>query len=159
MSTINLSGIEAVDPWEGGGAILPPGDYLVTCSSADVGETSTGKPQIEVQLEAANGLGIRDWIVVTPKSLGRVKFILAAGFGVDLAKVNIDNFDPSILVGRKTSILVATEPRRDDPTQTRTVVQAYRPVGEHPGDRQDVPADTSGLPGNGSAAADDDVPF
>jgi hypothetical protein len=156
-STIDLSGMDEVEAWKSPtGGILAAGTYLVACTSAEVGKSSTQKAQIEVELEADSGIGsIRDWITVTDKSLGRVKAILIA-FGIEPEQIaNLGAFDVGALVGRKVSITVIEKPNVNDPSKMRSEITTYRPASDHPGDSTAAPAaagpstgpaDTSGLP-------------
>ena len=123
-ATINLDGVDA---WSAG-AVLPPGWHDVRIETAE-DEVSNDHPVIALQASAVGGefagYGIRDWIHVTTKTLGRVKQFLEA------AKVEIPQGDfelpTSKLPGKTVRVLVAEEPKNDG-SGNRTVVKAYVPA-------------------------------
>lgn len=153
MTSINLDGVEA---W--GTGVLSPGRHIVKIESAE--DTSTNdKPQVELKFQAIAGaeagLGIRDWLTLTPKAFGRVVQFLNA-VGIQIPGGDFD-FPTGMLPGKTCAILVRKEPKQGG--GERTVVAAYMA-----NDGQldaDVPGDMAGFPSNGSgaSAADDDIPF
>lgn len=144
-ATINLDGVDA---WSAG-AVLPPGWHDVRIETAE-DEESNGHPVIALQMSAVGGehagFGVRDWIHVTAKSLGKVRQFLEA------AKVEIPSGDfelpTSKLVGRTTRVLVAEEPKNSDPTKMVSVVKAYVLA------EGKAPASSGAVP-----KADQDIPF
>lgn len=149
--------LDNVDAWEAGGGILPPGKHVCTITDAKQGESRNGHPQIELRAESvdpqAAGAGIRDWVVITPNSMGRVKQLLeAAGISIPSGSFN---FDPAQLEGKRVTLYVAVG-RKPDGSEKNEVTGYASPQ------ESDLPADTSGLPtGNGSGASrqDEDIPF
>ncbi len=143
-ATINLDGVDA---WSAG-AVLPPGWHDVRIESAEDGESS-GHPVIALQMSAVGGehvgYGIRDWVHVTPNTLGRVRQFLEA------ARVEIPSGDfelpTSKLRGCTVRVLVAEKPKRDDPTRMQAEVKAY------------VPAEGATPASGGQAKSDQDIPF
>lgn len=138
---VDLEGVEA---WAAG-QILPPGSHNVEVVEAKEGESGTGKPQLELELLAYEGEyeggTIRDWIVVIPKTAGKVKQLLAA-FGVGDLDSEVA-FEAEDLKGKKAQILVRNEPYDG---KDRSRVKAYEPVGE------------LATASNGSGS-EDDLPF
>jgi hypothetical protein len=142
---LDLTGVEA---WEGG-AILPPGTYTVEVDDAKEGTSTGGHPQLELQLRAIGGdqAGgeIRDWIIVTPQSAGRVKQMLSA-----LEVAGLDGkvrFEASDLVGKRCKIVVRTE-QYDGKDRSR--VKAYETLGGEP---------AGATTGNSAPSVDDPLPF
>lgn len=123
---VNFDDVEA---WSGG-VILNPGTHVVRCVSAEEGKSSGGHPQIELELEAISGeekgASIRDWQVVTPGSLGKLKQMLV-GFGANLPEGNF-KLDASKLVGKTCKIVVRKEPKQNDPSVEFSAVKAYQAV-------------------------------
>lgn len=150
MAKINLDGVEA---WSGA-AILPPGRHRVRIDGADEGEKN-GHPVVELQMSAESGqlsgYGCRDWIHITPNTLGRVKQFLEA------VKVEIPQGDfempTSKLPGRQVCVLLKEEPKQDG-SGMRTVVAAYMPADQA---SADVPGETPAPASTGKR--DDDIPF
>lgn len=122
---IDLTGVDA---WEGGVLITAPFDGVVEVDSATEGQSSGGNPQGELELRAVEGeqqgSTIRDWVVVTPNSLGKVKQVLEA-FGVSNLDGEVE-FDWSELVGKRCRIVVRDEAYNGE---WKTRVKAYQAVG------------------------------
>jgi Protein of unknown function (DUF669) len=121
--SIDLTDVEA---WEASD-ILPSGTHKVEVIKAEEGSSSNGNPQLELELRAYDGEyqdgTIRDWIVVTPKTAGKVKQILGA-FGADKLDGQV-KFGPEDVMGKKAQIIVRTEPYNG---QERSRVKAYEVV-------------------------------
>jgi hypothetical protein len=124
--TLNVD-LTDVEAWAGG-IITPPFDGLVEVDDAEEGASSGGHPQFMLELRAVEGeqagSTIRDWIVVTPQSAGRVKQVLEA-MGVS----NLDGpvaFDAPELIGKRCRIVVREEPYNGE---MKTRVKAYQPAG------------------------------
>ena len=85
-----------VTAWDGCGGMLPPGLYDFAVTNVELKQTSTGRPQIELDLtviagvdpvtDAYNGQTKKDWRLLGGKSavLGRLKSLLDA-CGVQIA--------------------------------------------------------------------------
>lgn len=150
--TVNLDEVEA---WEATGAILPPGRHACVIADVDEGTSSGGHPQLTVRSESLDpqqaGAGITDWIVITPKSLGRVRqFLEAAGVEIPEGEFKI----PSAKLFDKKLTVFVKDGTKPDGTK-KTEVAAYAPF-----EASDVPADTAGLgAGNGTGGSEPDVPF
>ena len=138
---INLTGVEA---WEAGD-ILPPGRHTVKVVEAKEGQSRSGAPQLELQLESIEGEykggTIRDWVTFSQKAAGRVKQVLFA-LGVNELDGTVQ-VEAQSLVGRRATIVVRTEPYDG---KDRSKVVAYEAAGE--------PAAASNGKGD-----DDDLPF
>jgi hypothetical protein len=137
-----------VEAWEAG-EILPAGTHDVTVIKAEESMSSSGNPQLELELEAFEGPNkggrIRDWITVIPTTAGKVKQVLTAlGLEVD-GKYTID---PDNLVGRKAQILVRNELYDG---KERSKVKGYEPSGATGGAS---PPST-----NGAKKDEEDLPF
>jgi hypothetical protein len=146
--TVRLDDVEA---WSAGGT-LPPGVHLCRIDEAAEGKSSGGHPQIELLLRATNGEyaggKIRDWLVVTAGSLGKVKQLMeAAAVPIPGGEFAINT---NALVGRAVMVVVREEKDRTDPSVMRSRVKGYEAV-----------AGQAAAPGNGTGAArqDTDIPF
>lgn len=143
-----------VDSWKGGG-LLPPGRHVCVIDRCDEGTSSGGHPQLEIDLRsvagAEEGGTIRDWIVVIPKTLGKVRQFLEAA-QVEIPEGEFD-IPVASIPGRRVAIIVRTEP--DQKGEPRNRVVAYDEIGPE----TDVPADTNGMAAVGSGQRDDDIPF
>lgn len=144
--------LNEVETWSGA-EILPAGRHTCKVAEAKESVSSGGHDQIELELEATDGefvgASIRDWIVITPATLGKVRQVLEA------ASVSIPEGEFKLDVQSLVGSLVAVTVREEEyDGKTRNRVKAY----DHPKET-DVPADTAGLPTNGSVKKDDDLPF
>jgi hypothetical protein len=117
--------------------ILGPGNHIVQITDCEIGTSSGASgggrhPQIELKLSNPKGT-IRDWLVVTESSIGKV-VALANAAGVPLP--DDDDIDPDEslrlkqvyldrYVGQKVGIVVREEPDYKDPTRMRSRVQGY----------------------------------
>jgi len=112
--------------------ILGDGNHVVKITGAEDGSSSGGHPQIELQL--ANDQGeIRDWMVITKASVGKV-VSLATAAGVEIPSED-DIADTSTLrlkqawidklVGKTVGIVVRDEPSFKDPKRMISRVQGY----------------------------------
>lgn len=149
--TIKIKDLDKVETWKGGG-LLGPGAHIVTIESVVESTSSGGHPQIEIDFAADDGGGsIRDWLVVIPKTYGKVKSLIeAAGL-----KIEGDEwaFEPNTLVNRRLRIRVGDEPDFKDPSKTRARVQSYEQLPT------DVPGGNGGAPQPAAASDDSDLPF
>lgn len=118
-NSLEFSDLASEETW---GAGLPHGWNNVTCEEASMVEADTGTPQIELLLSNDQGR-IKDWQVVTGKSLGKIKQILEA-FGVDIPEGKFV-LDVSELVGREAEIKVGTK-QAPGSNQVYDSVVAYR---------------------------------
>jgi len=148
-----------------GADILPPGDHIVTIDDLDGTETSSGGyPQIVVN--ASNDQGsIRDWLVTIPSATFRAASLFAA---CELEKPEDDQvkedgqgfrISPGYLdqcVGKKVGVIVRTEPKYNDPSQTRTVVKGWVKASEI--SSSDLPSFENGSEPS-KPAQDDGIPF
>lgn len=116
---INLDGVE---PWKGGD-ILPIGDHLSRAVEVEEGKSSGGHFQLEVTWEAVagdfTGGQIRDWVVVTENSMGKVKSLLMS-CGVDVP-AGAFALSADMIKGRAAMILVRNQPKPDGTPQNRVV--------------------------------------
>lgn len=138
-----------VPAWEGGG-ILGPGVHHVEIEGAVEGRSSGGHPQIEIDYATPDGTGrIREWLVITEKTWGKFKALIEAT-GLPMPGAG-EEFNPTVLCGRRLGIIVADERDQRDPTKMRSRVQGYKPASE-------VAGVSPTATGNGSAQ-DDEIPF
>lgn len=138
-----------VEAWVAGD-ILPAGTHTIEVTDTEEGTSSGGHPQAELDMRCVSGQyvdgTIKDWIVVIPKTAGKVKQILEA-FGVE----NLDGkvtFSASDLKGKRANIVVREEPYDGKP---RSKVKAYEPASEV--------AATNGSEPTEAKADEDDLPF
>lgn len=149
------------EAWEAGDKLLPAGEHVVEIMEAETGTSSGGHPQIEVKLSNHDG-GLRDWIVITPKSLGRAVALFDAS---GMSRPNAEQSDTDshawtvyidTLVGKKVGIAVREEPDYKDPTQTRLRIAGYK-LARDVQVPSDIPSDIPAQRGPGPA--DDVLPF
>lgn len=148
---ISVNNLDQAEAWSAGSLLLP-GIHTVVIDTAEEGESSNGNPQIELNFRAVageqEGGTIRDWLVVVPKTYGKVRSLLeATGFVIESGEFELPTEQ---LPGRNLSIHVAAEQDRQDPTKTRNRVVGYESVGEGP----NLPTGSSG-----GGRQDDDIPF
>lgn len=114
------------------GTMLPAGNHVCEVLSADAtGESSNGYPQVELEVGNADG-SIRDWLVITPKTVGKIVQVIQA---LGLEPPSDGQVDPSdhrlaqayvaTWVGRRVGVVIRSEPGYKDPTRTRERVQGY----------------------------------
>lgn len=154
MTEFDFSGEEA---WKGT-PLLGPGKHTVTVEDIEEGESSGGHPQVQVELASDEGQ-IRDWIVLTAGSLGRLLMLTEAAGLDNPGKVKIPSKEWSAYVGQlghKRVRIFVQEQEYQGETKNRVV--SYEAPGQ---EASDVPADTAGLPVGAGAGkgTDDEVPF
>jgi hypothetical protein len=163
MTSFDFSEEERWDP--NSALMLPPGNHICTIRKAEEGTTRNGNDQIEVQVEKG-GDTLRDWIVITPATLGKVIQLAEAAGVENPGAVSIPSTEWSAwvegLVGKKVGVIIRDEPHYDTAKaaqgQTQRKVQAYCTVEELGQESSDVPADMAGF-ASGPQAQDDDIPF
>lgn len=164
--TILLQNIDQEEAW---GASLPLdlGWNNVTVTKVEEGVTPNGNPAFRVYVENEwGGAGREQIVVMAPSSdskgtLGKVRNVIeACGLQVQGGDWQ---FDPTVLTGKKCSVLVVEEPGRDDPSKTFRVIKGFDAFGAHGagGSGNGAPAgDTSGFSQPvSSSTQDDDIPF
>lgn len=112
--------------------ILPAGNYVAKIDEASDGTSSGGYPQIELKMTNALG-AIRDWMVITETSIGKVVALAqAAGVALPIDDDIVDQNSLRLkqvwidrLVGKTVGIVVRDEPDYKDPTKIRQRVQGY----------------------------------
>ena len=139
---MKIEGLKDAEEWTGGG-ILGPGYHEVKIAKAMEGESSGGHPQIELEFDGVGNPGsIRDWLVITPNTVGKLKQLTtAAGITIDS-----DEFDATKLLGQRLSIFVAEEPDRQDADQDAVAGQG-------------IPAARRGQRRRWNGKSDADLPF
>jgi hypothetical protein len=170
------------EAWEPQDQILPPNwKGEVEVDDIEPGESSGGHAEVRIQLRATNGDGqIRDWIVITPGSIGHWLQVCEA-FGVEnpgqIATRDRDDPDHTtnqwgkakfpggkptkawqehlVKFGGKRCHIKTYLDTEYDP-QGKTKVQFYSNKPLFDGDQ--VPADREGL-GNGQSQSGSKVPF
>lgn len=119
--------LDNVEAWAAGD-ILPPGTHVCRIDNATEGTSRGGHPQIELDLRCTvgefEGGTLKDWVVVTQASLGRVRQLLEAS-GLDIPPGEFE-LDASALNGRPVQIIVREETKPDGGTATR--VKGYEQV-------------------------------
>ena len=128
------------EAWKGGGR-LSVGRNTVVIEEAEEGTSSGGHPEWEFVFSNPDGQ-IRDWLVVTDKTLGKLKQLTDA---VGLDTSGLDELSDAMLIGKRLDIFVSQEPDRDNPSKMRLRVQSYN-------------APTAGSNGS-DGGSDDDLPF
>lgn len=148
---ITVKDLDKQEAWSTN-AMLPVGWHEVTVKTSAEGESSGGYPQIELEMEAPLGT-IRDWIVVTEATRGKVVQLLEA-VGIEIQGGEWD-ISVGAIAGKKVGIKVGEEPSFNDPSTLRKKVQAYVPVENLPKDRN-IQEDAG--PSN-EGSSDSDLPF
>ena len=124
---------QQADPWEVSlDSLLPAGNHIVRIEEATAGESRNKFFQIELRLVNDDG-AIRDWMVVTEASVGKVvalanaaKVNLPADTDIiDTAKMSLSDEYLFQFVGKTVGIVVRDEQDFKDPTQMRPRVQGY----------------------------------
>lgn len=142
---MKIGALDEVEAWKGG-VYLPVGVFDVKCTHEAHVESSKGNPQIELEWEAIEGehkgASIKDWVVVIPSTLGKVKGLMEA-CGVDIPKGEFE-LKPNDFLGLHCRIVVRKEDGDEYPR-----VRAYT--------TSDLPMpDTSGMNGT---TEDERIPF
>lgn len=159
------------EAWEvSTGTMLPAGNHVCEVLSADAsGESSSGYPQVALEVGNADG-SIRDWLVITPKTLGKIIQVIQA---LGLEPPSDEQVDPSThalaqgyvatWVGRRVGVVVRSEQDYKDPTKTRERVQGYvKPDAIKTSDitpPSGAGSHTGGAQPKATAPAHDDIPF
>ena len=148
---INLDNVEA---WKGGD-ILPKGTHLVRAVEVEEGTSSGKHYQLEITWEAIAGdyVGgqLRDWVVVTENSMGKVKSLLmCCGVNVPAGGFSLS---PELIKGRACMIIARDEPKPDGQLVTKVV--AY----QAPSSDATPASATMGTQAQPSAKAEEPVPF
>lgn len=121
---MDLTGIEKEQAWAVQN-ILEPGWHNVRITEAKESQSKQGNPQIELDLESLTGDGnIKDWIVVVPQTLGKVRQLLDSA-GVQIKSGDWADFSPEMLAGSEVSVLVRTEEKYGEPGKTINRVVGY----------------------------------
>lgn len=144
---MKIGNLTEVKAWADG-AFLTPGTHPARIIEAEEGLSKEGNPQFELKWEAVageeKGGTIREWVVVVPATLGKVRSLMEA-CGVDIPPGEFE-LNASDLIGHGCSIVV----RKQDPSDKYPKVVGYSQTS-------DIPADTTGL--GASKGAEVDVPF
>lgn len=142
--------------------ILGEGNHIVDIKDAHMSTSSGGHPQIELEFGNTEGK-IRDWLVITDASIGKVvQLVQSVGMalpedddiegGLRLKQVYVDR-----LVGHKVGIVVRDEPSYKDPEKTISRVQGYVDPARLKG--SDVPSNGNAYRHPAPQADDKPVPF
>lgn len=119
---MKIDDLQEVEAWKGG-AYLGIGIHDVKCIKAEETTSSNDNPQIELEWESIageeKGSTIKDWIVVIPATLGKVKQMMEA-CGVDIPKGAFD-LNVTDILGCHTRIVV----RKENPGDKYPRVAAY----------------------------------
>lgn len=167
----------AVEAWDATSAgasdqYLRAGDHVVTVVEADGTTTSSGGyPQVELRLENENG-SIRDWLVITPATYGKVAQVIQA-VGAELPDENTDisqddhriaqSYLDAHWIGKKVGIIARDEPAYNDPSKMRTKIKGYVPVDKITPSAVSNAGDVQGqafpASNGGGSGIDSDLPF
>lgn len=124
---------QTAEAWDASssGSILSAGEHVVDIREVDDATSRNGNPQMVLEVGNASG-HLRDWVTVTPNTLGRV-VQLADAAGVD--RPADGEFDPETLrlseawraklKGKKVGIVAVDEPHYSEPGKTVTKIQGY----------------------------------
>lgn len=124
---------QQAEPWEVSlDTLLPVGNHVVTIAEATPGESSGKHFQIELRLENQQG-SIRDWMVITPNSAGKVVALANAAHVdlpadedvIDTAKLVLSDSYVHQFVGQRVGVVIREEQDYQDPTKMRLRVQGY----------------------------------
>jgi len=165
MSAFDYGSADSWDIDSESSGLLPVGSHVCTITEVDNGTSSNNHPQIELQVEDANGRQRRDWVVITPRTVGKVAMLFDSA-GAERPQQG--EFDPNSgaltdacvarLKGKKIGVVVRLEDSFRNPgTQEPRIAGYVEPARI----TDDAPADTRGMNAGASAAAaaDEKVPF
>jgi hypothetical protein len=152
VSYLSFSKEEA---WEASAGSLEVGLHAVKIAEAESGKSSGSHPQLELRFENDQGNGIRDWLVITEKSVGKfLQFTDSIGLEKPGDFETQDDFQAYLaqtartIGGRRCVIRVGEE--QDQQGEPRRRVQAYMPSDT------DVPVSS---PEPATVGSSDDLPF
>lgn len=161
---------DAVEAWDvSTDTLLGVGNHVVQLADLEDGDSSGGFPQVEIRNENAQG-AIRDWLVISPASFGKVPMLCNAAGVVpnDEEKAyiseNAGRLPASLLArlqGKTVGIVVREEDDRMDPTKKRLRVAGYVPASEITGKQSEAtpPGSTAQFAGSTAGSSDVDIPF
>lgn len=144
---MKVEGLKDAEAWRAS-TMLEIGWHVVTIQEAEEGESSNHYPQFEFLFGNDDG-DIRDWLVYTQATIGKVKQLVEATGVVP----EDDDLKASDLLGKTLGIKVGMEPSTKG--GDRKVVQAYVTPDEAkrraksantPDTRNGPPPDDEGLP-------------
>lgn len=154
---IEIPDLENIESWKGAANLpIPIGKHLCEIVSTEEKPASTGSPQVIIEWRVIAGQFVdrtsREWLVVLPQTLGKVKaFLEALNWPL---KPGAFTMPVGALMGRRAVITVG---EREYGGKMRTEIIAHEPVGTP------VPIsqpDTGGaLVEPNSPDSDDDLPF
>ena len=154
------------DPWEVSlDSMLPAGNHVVRIEECTTGHSRNNFPQLELRLVNNQG-AIRDWMVITEASVGKV-VALANAAKVDLptdadiidtAKLELSEAYASKFIGKTVGVVIRNEPDYKDATQERARVQGYVDASRIKGG-SDVTSPASAGSFKPAPAVKDDVPI
>jgi hypothetical protein len=162
------SPFEQADAWEvQTERILPDGNHIVTIEEANNGRSRNQHPQIELKLANPEG-SIRDWLVITESTVGKVvQLAQAAGVdvpGEDDIQQGLQLKDEWVfrLSGKTVGVVVREEPdnRPDHYGESRPRVQGYvEPARIKPSDVTHPAAARQFANASGPQPGNRDIPF
>lgn len=112
--------------------LLPVGNHVCTIKSAEVGKSSGGFPQVELEVEGEKGTR-KDWLVYGDTGGYGVRKVatLYRAVGVELSNGDQDEGGQltsaavARLVGKKVGVVVHLEDDRREPGKTRPRIKGY----------------------------------
>lgn len=134
--TIVIKDLDQIEAWESSGsAPIPVGKHIAEITAIEEKQASTGSPQLVVEWTVIRGQYVgtqsREWIVIVPKTYGKVKaFLLAVGWPLAGGEFTLPTTE---LIGRSAQIVVGVE-MFNGKSNTRI-------VGHLPIDESDAPID------------------
>lgn len=147
---MKFQNLDTVEPWKAG-SMPPPGNYTARIDEAVEGQSSGGYDQLELSWTVVggeyDGAEIREWLVVTDTTRGKVVALLQA-VGIEIPSGDFE-LKVDDLAGKTAEIIVRKEPSYKDPSKMRTVVAGHREAPNTPvsvSNGSDVTPDTSDLP-------------
>lgn len=154
---IEIPDLEGVESWKAANLPIPLGKHLCEIVSLEEKPAATGSPQVIIEWRVVSGpyadRASREWLVVLPQTLGKVKaFLEALNWPLQAGNFTMPT---QALVGRRAVITVS---EREYGGKMRTEIIAHElastPIASMPAE---IPIDTAGL---GPVAPDpDDLPF
>lgn len=168
------------DAWEANtGNLLEVGEYMTVIELLACTRTNSNNPQIELRFNEVNRVGdIRDWLVITPKTVGKLKQLAVA------AEAKLERLDPdddwdgfvewckNNLHGKRCGIVVRLEDDRKRQEEgvvdaKRTRVRSYLTKQEFADLKTQMGSDVGSADPMAAAFAgesapprtDDDIPF
>jgi hypothetical protein len=121
------------DAWEvSTGDLIPVGDFVCSIESVATGRSGGNYPQIELEVKTGDNRTRKDWLVITPNTIGKVVQLLkACGAGTPPDEVVREDYaiEESWLrknvLGKRVGVIVREEEKYNDPGKFVPKIRGY----------------------------------